>query len=119
MTIMNVLSLFGGLGLFLFGMQLMGEALEKAAGTRLKKLLGMVTGNRFLAMLAGITITAVVQSSSATTVMVVGFVNAGLMSLTQAVGVQVVQGINRIEYLEIHRQALGAGFGRHDRHRVA
>lgn len=64
MTIMNVLSLFGGLGLFLFGMQLMGEALEKAAGTRLKKLLGMVTGNRFLAMLAGITITAVVQSSS-------------------------------------------------------
>ena len=87
MTIMNVLSLFGGLGLFLFGMQLMGEALEKAAGTRLKKLLGMVTGNRFLAMLAGITITAVVQSSSATTVMVVGFVNAGLMSLTQAVGV--------------------------------
>ena len=77
MTIMNVLSLFGGLGLFLFGMQLMGEALEKAAGTRLKKLLGMVTGNRFLAMLAGITITAVVQSSSATTVMVVGFVNAG------------------------------------------
>ena len=51
MTIMNVLSLFGGLGLFLFGMQLMGEALEKAAGTRLKKLLGMVTGNRFLAML--------------------------------------------------------------------
>ena len=87
MTIMNVLSLFGGLGLFLFGMQLMGEALEKAAGTRRKKLLGMVTGNRFLAMLAGITITAVVQSSSATTVMVVGFVNAGLMSLTQAVGV--------------------------------
>ena len=76
MTIMNVLSLFGGLGLFLFGMQLMGEALEKAAGTRLKKLLGMVTGNRFLAMLAGITITAVVQSSSSTTVMVVGFVNA-------------------------------------------
>ena len=87
MTIMNVLSLFGGLGLFLFGMQLMGEALEKAAGTRLKKLLGMVTGNRFLAMLAGITITAVVQSSSATTVMVVGFVNAGMMSLAQAVGV--------------------------------
>lgn len=91
MTIMNVLSLFGGLGLFLFGMQLMGEALEKAAGTRLKKLLGMVTGNRFLAMLAGITITAVVQSSSATTVMVVGFVNAGLMSLTQAVGVIMAQ----------------------------
>ena len=87
MTIMNVLSLFGGLGLFLFGMQLMGEALEKAAGTRLKKLLGMVTGNRFLAMRAGITITAVVQSSSATTVMVVGFVNAGMMSLAQAVGV--------------------------------
>lgn len=87
MTLMNVFSLFGGLGLFLYGMHIMGEALEKAAGTRLKHMLGMVTRNRVLAMLAGIAITVVVQSSSATTVMVVGFVNAGLISLTQAVGV--------------------------------
>lgn len=87
MTLMNVLSLLGGLGLFLFGMRIMGESLEKAAGDRLKRLLEMVTRNRVLAMLAGVAITAVVQSSSATTVMVVGFVNAGLLSLTQAVGV--------------------------------
>ena len=87
MTFMNVLSLFGGLGLFLFGMKIMGEGLERAAGNRLKRLLEMVTHNRVLAMLAGMTITAVIQSSAATTVMVVGFVNAGLLSLTQAVGV--------------------------------
>ena len=87
MSFMNVLSLLGGLGLFLFGMKIMGDGLEKAAGNRLKKILGYVTHNRFLAMLAGIVITAVIQSSSATTVMVVGFVNASLISLTQAVGV--------------------------------
>lgn len=87
MSLANVLSLFGGLGLFLFGMKIMGEGLEKAAGNRLKSLLEMVTHNRVLAMLAGLVITAVIQSSSATTVMVVGFVNASLLSLTQAVGV--------------------------------
>jgi len=87
MSVMNVFSLLGGLGLFLFGMKIMGEGLEKAAGNRLKKLLEVVTHNRVLAMLAGLIITAVIQSSSATTVMVVGFVNAELLSLTQAVGV--------------------------------
>ena len=87
MSWMNVVSLLGGLSLFLFGMNVMGEGLEKAAGSRLKRLLEMVTHNRVLAMLAGLVITAVIQSSSATTVMVVGFVNAGLLSLTQAVGV--------------------------------
>ena len=87
MSVMNVLSLLGGLGLFLFGMKIMGEGLERAAGNRLKRLLELVTHNRVLAMLAGILITAVIQSSSATTVMVVGFVNASLLSLTQAVGV--------------------------------
>ena len=87
MTIMNVLSLLGGLGLFLFGMKVLGEGLEKAAGNRLRHLLEMVTQNRILAMLAGIAITAAIQSSAATTVMVVGFVNAELLSLTQAVGV--------------------------------
>ncbi len=87
MSVMNVLSLLGGLGMFLFGMKIMGDGLEKAAGNRLKKLLGIVTHNRVLAMLAGLVITAVIQSSSATTVMVVGFVNAALINLTQAVGV--------------------------------
>lgn len=87
MSVMSVLSLLGGLGMFLFGMKIMGDGLEKAAGNRLKKILGYVTHNRFLAMLAGLVITAVIQSSSATTVMVVGFVNASLLSLAQAVGV--------------------------------
>ena len=87
MDIFNVLTMVGGLSLFLFGMKVMGEGLERAAGNRLKKILGIVTHNRVLAMLAGVAITAVIQSSSATTVMVVGFVNAGLLSLTQAVGV--------------------------------
>ncbi|MGN0778699.1 MAG: Na/Pi cotransporter family protein [Aristaeellaceae bacterium] len=87
MSVMNVLSLLGGLGLFLFGMKIMGEGLEKAAGNRLKRILEIVTHNRLLAVLAGVGITAVIQSSSATTVMVVGFVNANLLTLTQAVGV--------------------------------
>ena len=87
MSVMNIISLLGGLSLFLIGMKVLGEGLERAAGNRLKKILGIVTHNRVLAMLAGVAITAVIQSSSATTVMVVGFVNAGLLSLTQAVGV--------------------------------
>jgi len=87
MTITHVLSLLGGLGLFLFGMKVMGDGLERAAGNRLKRLLELVTHNRVLAMLSGVLITALIQSSSATTVMVVGFVNARLLSLTQAVGV--------------------------------
>lgn len=86
MSVMHGISLLGGLSLFLFGMKLMGEGLERAAGDRLKNILSMVTKNRVLAMLAGIAVTAVIQSSSAATVMVVGFVNAGLLSLTQAVG---------------------------------
>lgn len=87
MSVMKVFELLGGLGLFLFGMKIMGEGLERAAGNRLKKILEVLTRNRVLAMLAGILITAVIQSSSATTVMVVGFVNASLLSLTQAIGV--------------------------------
>ena len=81
------LSFIGGLGLFIYGMNVMGEGLQKAAGNRLKKLLGVLTNNRFLGVLVGVGITAIMQSSSATTVMVVGFVNASLMSLSQAVGV--------------------------------
>ena len=84
---MDVCTLFGGLGLFLFGMKLMGEGLERAAGSGLQRLLNKLTSNRLLAVLVGIGVTAVIQSSSATTVMVVGFVNAGLLSLAQAVGV--------------------------------
>ncbi len=81
------LSFLGGFGLFLFGMEYFGEGLQKAAGNRMKKLLGILTNNRFLGVLVGAGVTAIIQSSSASTVMVVGFVNAGLMSLKQAVGV--------------------------------
>lgn len=82
-----ILPVIGGLGLFLYGMNLMGDALQKAAGTRLRKLIEVLTNNRFMGVLVGIVVTMIVQSSSATTVMVIGFVNAGLMTLTQAVGV--------------------------------
>ena len=81
------LGFLGGFGLFLFGMEYLGEGLQKAAGNRMKNLLEVLTNNRFLGVLVGAGITAIIQSSSATTVMVVGFVNAGLMSLKQAVGV--------------------------------
>ncbi len=84
---MDVFTLFGGLGMFLFGMKMMGEGLERAAGKGLQRLLNTLTSNRFLAMLVGLVATAIIQSSSATTVMVVGFVNAGLLSLAQAIGV--------------------------------
>ncbi len=82
-----IIALAAGLGLFLYGMKLMSDGLEKAAGARLRKILEAVTKNRFLGCLMGILFTAVVQSSSATTVLVVSFVNAGLMDLFQAAGV--------------------------------
>ena len=85
MSIQLILSLLGGLALFLYGMQMMSTNLEAAAGNRMKDILEKLTSNRFLGVLAGAVITAVIQSSSATTVMVVGFVNSGLMSLNQAV----------------------------------
>lgn len=87
MDIMSVLYLLGGLGLFLYGMTLMSNALERVAGAKLERTLEKMTGNLFTALLMGIVVTAVIQSSSATTVMVVGFVNAGIMSLRQSVGV--------------------------------
>lgn len=80
-----VLGLLGGLALFLYGMQMMGSGLEAAAGNRMKRILEKLTSNRFLGVAVGAGITAVIQSSSATTVMVVGFVNSGLMTLNQAV----------------------------------
>ena len=80
-----LLTLIGGLGLFLFGMNLMGDGLEKAAGNKLSSIIERMTGNLFKGVLAGALVTALIQSSSATTVMVVGFVNAGIMKLAQAV----------------------------------
>ena len=83
----NILTLVGGLSLFLFGMQLMGEGLEKRAGKKLKSLLGRLTSNRFYGLLLGLGVTALIQSSSAVTVMTVGFVNSGLMTLRQSIGI--------------------------------
>lgn len=91
MVIMNyatiILGFAGGLGLFIYGMQVMASGLQKAAGNSLKKILEVLTKNKFLGVLLGIGVTAIIQSSSATTVMVVGFVNAGLMNLQQTVGI--------------------------------
>ncbi len=85
---MNVaISLIGGLGMFLYGMNVMGDGLQKAAGDKLKKIIEMLTTNRIMGVLIGTLVTAIIQSSSATTVMTIGFVNAGIMSLQQAVGV--------------------------------
>ena len=81
------INLIGGLGLFLYGMNLMGEGLQKAAGAKLKKIIELLTSNILMGVLVGTVVTAIIQSSSATTVMIVGFVNAGIMSLTQAIGV--------------------------------
>ena len=86
MDIFDALSLVGGLALFLYGMQTMGNALEKKAGGQLKAILGKMTDNPFKGFLLGLVVTSIIQSSSATTVMVVGFVNSKLMTLKQAVG---------------------------------
>ncbi len=82
-----IFGLIGGLGLFLYGMNVMSTGLQKAAGDKLKSIISMLTSNRIMGVIVGAGVTAIVQSSSATTVMVVGFVNAGMMRLTQAVGV--------------------------------
>ena len=87
MDLFDVLSLLGGLCLFLFGMNVMGDALERSAGSKLEKILAKLTTNKFAGFLTGLAVTGVIQSSSATTVMVVGFVNSGIMQLNQAIGV--------------------------------
>ena len=87
MDIFGVLTLVGGLALFLFGMSVMGSGLEKLSGGRLERLLERLTSNPLKAVLLGAGVTAVIQSSSATTVMVVGFVNSGIMKLSQAIGI--------------------------------
>ena len=85
--ILQIFTLVGALGMFLYGMNLMSEGLQKAAGDRLRKFLEAMTSNRLKSVATGLTITSIIQSSSATTVMVVGFVNAGLLALNQAIGV--------------------------------
>lgn len=85
--ILQILTLLGAMGMFLYGMNMMSSGLQKAAGTKLRGILSSMTSNRFKGVLTGVGVTAAIQSSSATTVMVVGFVNAGLLTLMQAVGV--------------------------------
>lgn len=122
--------LVGGLGIFLLGMKYMSEGMQAVAGTSLRRLIGTVTGNRFFAVIVGVLVTCVVQSSSITTVMVVGFVNSGVMSLAQAVGVIMGANIGTtitgwILVLKIGKYGLpllGAAafvylFSRHDRYR--
>lgn len=87
MDFFDILTLIGGLCLFLFGMNVMGDALERRAGSKLSEIIGKLTTNRWAGFLTGLGVTAVIQSSSATTVMVVGFVNSGLMTLKQSIGV--------------------------------
>jgi len=121
-------SLLGGLGLFIYGMKQMADGLQKSAGRNLKKLLGMLTTNRIAGLLVGTGVTAIIQSSSATTVMVVGFVNAGLMTLKQSIGV--IMGANigttitaqliafKLSHYSLHAIAIGAGlylFAKKDR----
>ena len=86
-TVSDIILALGGLGLFLYGMKLLGNGLELAAGAKLRKILEKITSNRWLGALVGIVVTAIIQSSTAVSVMVVGFVNASLMTLSQAMGV--------------------------------
>ena len=104
-----ILALMGGLGLFLYGMKLMSDGLEKAAGAKLRRILEIFTTNRLTGMLVGIFFTAVIQSSSAATVMVVSFVNAGLMNLSQAAGVILGANIGTTVLSEIAPVFLMAG----------
>lgn len=91
MKITDVFSLLGGLALFLYGMQMMSAGMEAAAGNKMKNILEKINSNRFLGIAVGAGITAVIQSSSATTVMVVGFVNSGMMTLRQYVSLWQMQ----------------------------
>ena len=87
MDLFGVLTMIGGLAMFLYGMNAMGDGLAKLSGGKLEQILEKLTSKRIMAVLLGVAVTAVIQSSSATTVMVVGFVNSGIMKLTQAVGI--------------------------------
>ena len=87
MSFFDLLTMIGGLSLFLFGMSVMGDSLERRAGSKLSSIIGKLTTNKLAGFLTGLGVTAVIQSSSATTVMVVGFVNSGLMTLKQAINI--------------------------------
>ena len=107
MTIFDFLTMLGSLSLFLFGMSVMGTALEKRAGGSLKAILAKLTSGRFSGLLTGLAVTAVIQSSSATTVMVVGFVNSGLLSLRQSI--PVIMGANIGTTITAVLAAIGQG----------
>ena len=86
-SFLDLLKLIGSLGLFLYGMKMMSEALQKVAGSKMRSILSAMTSNRFLGLFTGFLVTTIIQSSSATTVMIVSFVNAGLMTLGESIGV--------------------------------
>ena len=96
MSFLNIMCLLGGLGLFLFGMKYMSEGLNQVAGKKMKEVLEKLTRNRFKGFILGVLVTAVIQSSSATTVMLMGFLNAGIMDLAQATGVIIGANIGKI-----------------------
>lgn len=110
-NMLSVVQLIGGLALFIYGMTTMGKGLERAAGSKLEKTLEKMTGNVFKALLMGMVVTMVIQSSSATTVMVVGFVNAGIMSLRQSVGVILGANIGTTITAQILRLDSGSAMG--------
>ena len=110
-NMLSVVQLIGGLALFIYGMTTMGKGLERAAGSKLEKTLEKMTGNVFKALLMGMVVTMVIQSSSATTVMVVGFVNAGIMSLRQSVGVILGANIGTTITAQILRLDSGGAVG--------
>nr|WP_300186234.1 Na/Pi cotransporter family protein [uncultured Agathobaculum sp.] len=110
-NMLSVVQLIGGLALFIYGMTTMGKGLERAAGSKLEKTLEKMTGNVFKALLMGMVVTMVIQSSSATTVMVVGFVNAGIMSLRQSVGVILGANIGTTITAQILRLDSGGAIG--------
>ena len=89
-SVFSIITLLGGLAMFLYGMNLMSSGLQKAAGSKLRTLLSRITSNPFKGVLTGFGITSVIQSSSATTVMLVGFVNSGLMKLSQTISIILV-----------------------------
>ena len=109
--VLSIVQMIGGLALFIYGMTTMGKGLERAAGSKLEKTLEKMTGNVFTALIMGMIVTMVIQSSSATTVMVVGFVNAGIMTLKQSVGVILGANIGTTVTAQILRLSGGDGSG--------
>ena len=108
-NVLSVVQMVGGLALFVYGMTTMGKGLERAAGSKLEKTLEKMTGNIFSSLLMGMVVTMVIQSSSATTVMVVGFVNAGIMTLHQSIGVILGANIGTTITAQILRLDSGSG----------